>query len=181
MSAGSLNYLKTKKDGSWAWPPAHFENPVEKISTMFNAMRERDIIPECECFDTGIVRNIRMFVENGMLSSHNFSCSLVMGVASGMPCNAEWLPLLIKELPEDTNWQVIAIGRADTVWDTLRRCAELGGNVRTGVEDTFYLPDGSRARTSGELIRALVAICRECGREPATAEEAREIFGCRGI
>ena len=52
LNSGSLNYLKTKKDGSWAWPPAHFENPVEKISTMFEAMRERDIVPECECFDT---------------------------------------------------------------------------------------------------------------------------------
>ena len=47
------------------------------------------------------------------------------------------------------------------MWPTLRRTAELGGNVRSGLEDTFYLPDGSRAKSSGELIDALVRVCRE--------------------
>jgi 3-keto-5-aminohexanoate cleavage enzyme len=49
--------------------------------------------------------------------------------------------------------------------------------VRTGLEDTFYLPNGTRARTSGELIEALVKTVRETGREPATPEEARKILG----
>ncbi len=30
-NAGSLNYLKIRKDGNWAWPPALFDNPVEKV------------------------------------------------------------------------------------------------------------------------------------------------------
>ena len=64
-------------------------------------------------------------------------------------------------------WQVIAIGRTE-VWDTLRVGAELGGNVRTGLEDTFYLPNGKRANSNGELIESLVKICRDMGREPAS-------------
>jgi 3-keto-5-aminohexanoate cleavage enzyme len=27
-NAGSLNYLKAKSDGTWAWPPMLFDNPV---------------------------------------------------------------------------------------------------------------------------------------------------------
>ena len=98
-----------------------------------------------------------------------------MGVASGMPCDPAWLPLLIKELPEEASWQVIAIGRTE-VWPLLRRAAELGGNVRTGLEDTFYLPDGTRATSSGQLISALVDVVRNVGREPMTTDEARSFM-----
>ena len=47
-------------------------------------MDELGVVPECECFDTGIVRCIRMFEANGMMKQPIF-VSFVMGVASGMP------------------------------------------------------------------------------------------------
>ena len=62
-----------------------------------------------------------------------------------------------------------------TVWPLLRKTAELGGNVRTGMEDTFYRLDGSRATESAMLIEDLVTVCREEGRTPATVEETRRI------
>lgn len=130
------------------------------------------IVPECECFDTGIVRSIGMFEDVGLISKP-VHVSFVMGVASGMPAKPEWLPLLVNEVKPGTQWQVIAIGRSE-VWDLHRACAEQGGNMRAGLEDTFYLPDGSRARTNGELIEALVKVAREAGREPASPAEALE-------
>eukprot|EP00941_MAST-03F_sp_MAST-3F-sp1_P001630 g1630.t1 len=175
LNSGSLNYLKTKRDGSWAWPPLAFDNPVDKIETMLTAMVERDICPECECFDTGIVRSIAMFEDVGLFGNQPVHVSLVMGVASGMPNNPEWLPLLVEELRPTTHWQTIVIGRED-VWPTLARAVELGGNARTGLEDTFYLPDGTRAGSNGRLIKELVKICREKGREPASPEETRKII-----
>ena len=175
LNSGSLNYLRTKKDNTWAWDPLMFENRVEKIETMVRAMSERGVVPECECFDTGIVRSIRMYEDVGILKAP-YNVSLVMGVASGMPCDPRWVPLLAEEINPKTQWQVIAIGRTE-VWDTLRAGVELGGNVRTGLEDTFYLPDGTRATCNGELIDALVHMCRQAGREPATAAETREIIG----
>ena len=105
------------------------------------------------------------------------SASFVMGVASGMPADPAWLPLLVKELPANALWQTIAIGRQDTTWPLLRRSAELGGNVRTGLEDTMYLPDGARAETNGQLVEALVAVVREVGREPCSPAEARSMLG----
>ena len=173
LNSGSLNYLKATSRGAWAWPPMMFDNPVEKVETMLTAMRERAIIPECECFDTGIVRSLAMYEAVGLLNPRSYSASFVMGVASGMPADPKWLPLLLKELPQEALWQTIAIGRQDTTWPLLRRTAELGGNVRTGLEDTMYLPDGRRADTSGQLIEALVTVVREVGREPCTPAEAR--------
>lgn len=175
MNAGSLNYLKLRRSGDWAWPPMLFDNPVDKIEHYLKVMNEEGIVPECECFDTGIVRSVRMFAEKGMLKAP-VHASFVMGVASGMPAKAEWIPLLKAELPEGAHFQSIAIGRSE-VWDVHRAAAEHGGDVRTGLEDTFYLPNGEKATNNGQLVEALVAIVREAGREPATLEQTREAYG----
>ena len=104
--------------------------------------------------------------------------SFVMGVQSGMPSNPDLLPILKQELPQNAHWQVIATGTGrGQIWDLHRRCVELGGNVRTGLEDTFYLPDNERATNNGQLVDALVNIVRDVGKEPATTAEAREILG----
>ena len=175
LNSGSLNYLKIKKDGSWAWKPFTFDNGVPKIEKFLEVLKILNIIPECECFDTGIVRSIPMFEKNGLVHSPAH-VSLVMGVDSGMPANPEWLPLLLKELSPETIWQVIAIGREE-VWPLHKRCIELGGHTRTGLEDTFYLKDGTKAKSNGVLIEHLVSLIRECGREVATPKETRQLLG----
>jgi 3-keto-5-aminohexanoate cleavage enzyme len=176
-NAGSLNYLKVKADGSWAWPPRLFDNPVDKVRAYLAVMEETDTKPEFECFDTGIVRCVEMYVKNGMykkLPQYNF----VMGVESGMPAEPDLLPLLQKLALPGAAWQVTAIGRAN-IWGLHRRAAELGGHLRTGLEDTFYLPDGAKARSNGDLVAALASIAREAGREIASPAEARDLMGLR--
>jgi 3-keto-5-aminohexanoate cleavage enzyme len=178
-NSGSLNYLKIRKDGEWAWPPLLFDNPVEKINRFLDVMMAHDIVPEFECFDTGIVRSVGMYKENRMFEGDPH-LSFVMGVDSGMPSRADLLPILKDELPENAHWQVIATGPGrEKIWELHRKCVELGGNVRTGLEDTFYLPSGEKASDNGELIEALVKIAREVGREPATPAEARKILGIK--
>jgi uncharacterized protein (DUF849 family) len=178
-NAGSLNYLKIRKDGNWAWPPALFDNPVEKVKKFLDVMRVNNIIPELECFDTGIVRSVGMYKANAMFDGDPH-LSFVMGVDSGMPANPDLLPILKAELLPESHWQVIATGPGrEKVWNLHRRCLELGGDVRTGLEDTFYLPNGDRATDNGQLVEALVNIVREVGKEPATPTEAREILGIK--
>jgi 3-keto-5-aminohexanoate cleavage enzyme len=173
-NSGSMNYLKLKSDKNWAWPPMLFDNPVEKISKFLDAMDEHGTRPEFECFDAGHIRSVAMFHENGL--AKNPSYNFVMGVASGMPLDAQWLPMLLPLKSPDALWQVTAIGRQE-VWPVHRRTAELGGNLRTGLEDTFYLPDGSRATSNGQLIEALATCAREAGREVSTLKQTREILG----
>lgn len=176
LNAGSLNYLKVRRDGSWAWPPMLFDNPVDKVRAFLEVMQANNIVPECECFDTGIVRSLAMFEKNGMLR-RPYTVSLVQGVASGMPARVDLLPILVDLLPEDAHWQSVVIGRAE-VWPIHQRTAELGGHLRTGVEDTFYLPDGEKVgeKGNGALIAELSKVARAVGREPATPAEAREII-----
>lgn len=170
-NAGSLNYLKAKSDGTWAWPPMVFDNPVDKVKAFLDVMAECGTAPEFECFDLGIVRSVGLFVDVGLARHPHYN--FVTGVASGMPTDPDLLPFLLKYIKPGSRWEVTAIGREE-IWAIHRRTAELGGDLRTGLEDTFYLPDGSRADSNGRLIEALVASAREVGREIASPAEARQ-------
>jgi 3-keto-5-aminohexanoate cleavage enzyme len=175
LNAGSLNYLKTRADGGWAWPPILFDNPVEKIAAFLGAMRETETMPEFECFDTGIVRTA-VAVARSCGYPRPPKYNFVMGVESGMPLDPDLLPVLLKLIVAGARWSVTAIGRTE-IWPLHRRAAQLGGDLRTGLEDTIYLPDGSRARSNGELIAALGAAARAEGRELASPQEARIALG----
>jgi len=177
-NAGSLNYLKLRADGQWAWPPMVFDNPVPKVQQFLDVMAECGVHPEFECFDVGIVRSVGMYIDAGMVTpamgrpEYNF----VMGVASGMPCDADLLTLLPRWVRPGSVWQTTLIGRAE-IWPVHQRTAELGGMLRCGLEDTFYLPDGERAPGNGALIEALAACARRAGRAVASPDEARRLLG----
>lgn len=175
-NAGSLNYLKNKADGSWAWPPMLFDNPVEKVRAYLDGMAETGTLPEFECFDIGIVRSVGMYVANGMADRAQYN--FVMGVASGMPVDADLLPLLLRYRIAGSRWQATLIGRQQ-IWPVHRRAAELGGMLRTGLEDTFYLPSGERATGNGQLIEALARCAEQAGRGVASPAEARAVLGLR--
>jgi uncharacterized protein (DUF849 family) len=201
-NAGSLNYLKIKDNGEWAWPPMVFDNPVGKVRKFLDVMAETGTHPEFECFDVGIVRSVGMYLKAGLFDGGGAGPSqaaelpsgdgareagakglpfvpeynFVMGVASGMPCDADLLALLPRWLAPGAVWQATLIGRQE-IWPVHRRVAELGGMLRSGLEDTFYLPDGSRATGNGALIEALAACARDAGRTLASPAEARAMLG----
>lgn len=173
-NAGTLNYLKIKEDGRWAWPPMVFDNPVAKVKQFLDVMAETGTLPEFECFDVGIVRSVGMFRKAGMTKHLDYN--FVMGVASGMPVDGDLLELLLRWKEPDATWQTTLIGRAE-IWPVHQRTADLGGMLRTGLEDTFYLPDGSRASGNGALIAALATCARNAGRGIASPAEARVRLG----
>ncbi|WP_306567242.1 3-keto-5-aminohexanoate cleavage protein [Aquabacterium sp.] len=173
-NAGSLNYLKIKDNGEWAWPPMLFDNQVDKVKAMLDVMNETGTRAEFECFDVGIVRSVGMYKKAGM--TDHLEYNFVMGVASGMPVDADLLKLLVKYREPNTIWQTTLIGR-DEIWPVHQATADLGGMLRTGVEDTFYLPGGARTTGNGQLIEALAQCARNAGREVASPAEARTLLG----
>jgi 3-keto-5-aminohexanoate cleavage enzyme len=155
-----------------------FDNPVAKVQKFLDVMQECHVHPEFECFDVGIVQSVGMYLKAGMLKAGmgRPEYNLVMGVASGMPCDADLLALLPRWMAADSVWQATLIGRAE-IWPVHQKTAELGGMLRTGLEDTFYLPDGGRAKGNGELIAALAQCATRAGRAIASPAEARSLLG----
>jgi uncharacterized protein (DUF849 family) len=95
-----------------------------------------------------------------------------------MPCDAALLALLPQWMAPDSIWQATLIGRSE-IWSVHQKTAELGGMLRTGLEDTFYLPNGERAKGNGVLIAELAACAQRAGRAIASPAEARAMLGLR--
>jgi uncharacterized protein (DUF849 family) len=141
-------------------------------------MREIGIKPEHECFDAGHVANLDPLLDMGLLSEP-LQISLVMGVTGGIrptPRNVTAMSDQIPGGPEGRNqWQVIGISRDQ--WKLLGSALVLGGNVRAGVEDNLYLPNGEMCRSNGDLIAKARQMAEDVGRRPASVAEARELLG----
>ena len=62
-------------------------------------------------------------------------------------------------------------------WTLVAAALTLGGSVRVGLEDNFYLPNGDMARSNGDLVGKARQMVEDIGRRPATVAEARELLG----
>ena len=178
LNMSSMNYAKysaRRKDFVFK---AVFENSFDTIIEFLTAMREIGIKPEHECFDAGHVANLDPLIDMGLLEPP-LQISLVMGVTGGIrptPRNVTLMSDQIPGGPEGPNqWQVIGISRDQ--WKLVGAALAMGGNVRAGLEDNFYLPDGEMARSNGELIAKARQMAEDVGRRAATVPEARELLG----
>jgi uncharacterized protein (DUF849 family) len=179
LNMGSMNYAKyspKRKDFVFKFV---FANPFEEIIELLQAMRRLGIKPEHECFDIGHVASLEPLVDMGLLEPP-LHADFVMGVVGGIPATARNLSAMAENLAwvgAPHHWGVIGIGRSQ--WTMVAAALTLGGSVRVGLEDNFYLPDGQMARSNGELIAKARQMTEDAGRRPATVEEARALLGIR--
>jgi uncharacterized protein (DUF849 family) len=180
LNMSSMNYAKYSSRRKDFVFKAVFENSFDTIIEFLTAMKELGIKPEHECFDSGHVANLDPLVDMGLLEPP-LQISLVMGVTGGIrptPRNVTLMSDQIPGGPEGPNqWQVIGISRDQ--WKLLASSLVLGGNVRAGVEDNLYLPNGEMCRSNGELIAKARQMAEDVGRRPASVAEARELLGLR--
>jgi 3-keto-5-aminohexanoate cleavage enzyme len=178
LNMGSLNYAKYSRSRKDFVFKTVFENSFDTIIEFLTAMNELQIRPEHECFDAGHIANLDPLIDMGILSSP-LQVSLVMGVTGGIRPNARNLALMADQVPGGpegpNNWGVIGISRDQ--WRLVAAALALGGNVRVGLEDNFYLPNGEMARSNGDLIAKARQMTEDVGRRAATVAEAREMLG----
>jgi uncharacterized protein (DUF849 family) len=172
-----MNYAKYSPRRKGFVFSAIFANPFDEIVELLQAMNELSIKPEHECFDVGHVGSLAPLVDMGLLRAP-LHASCVMGVTGGIPPTARNLALMADNIPAGAHWGVIGVGRAQ--WMLVAAALTLGGSVRVGLEDNFYLPDGTMARSNGELIARARRLTEDVGRSVATAAQARAMLGVRG-
>ncbi|MEX1142572.1 MAG: 3-keto-5-aminohexanoate cleavage protein [Thermoleophilaceae bacterium] len=178
LNMGSMNYAKYSRSRKDFVFKAVFENSFDTIIELLTAMNELGIRPEHECFDAGHVANLDPLIDMGILDDP-LQVSLVMGVTGGIRPNPRNLAHMAEQVPGSpegrNNWGVIGVSRAQ--WRLVAVALALGGNVRVGLEDNFYLPDGEMARSNGDLIAKARQMTEDVGRRAATVAEARELLG----
>ncbi len=134
-------------------------------------MIELGVKPEVEIYDTGHL-DMMLYLLHKELLVEPLQVSFVMGVRGGMKGDPQLLAYLVRELPQGTSWQVIAVARANLPMTTIGLA--MGGNARTGMEDTLTLDKGVPAESNLQLVERLVGIARSMQLQPASVGEVIE-------
>jgi 3-keto-5-aminohexanoate cleavage enzyme len=173
LNMGTMNYAKySPKRKSFVFDLV-FPNTFGKIEQFLDVMNEAGVKPELECFDAGHTNSIWPLYDMGKLKKPT-QFSFIMGVLGGLPTSIEALQLQKQTIPADATWEVIGIGKEQ--WRLIASALVLGGNIRVGLEDNFYLPDGTMAASNGALVDQAAQLVRLCGRDVANIDEARRLL-----
>lgn len=175
LNMGSMNYAKYSRKRKEFVFKFVFENSFDEIIELLEAMRGLAIKPEHECFDLGHVGSLHPLLDMGVLE-RPLHANFVMGVAGGVPASARNVAAMADNLPAgDNHWSVIGVGREQ--WMLVAAALTLGGSVRVGLEDNFYLPDGQMARSNGDLVAKARQMVEDAGRRVGSVTEARALMG----
>jgi uncharacterized protein (DUF849 family) len=176
LNMGSMNYAKySRKRKDFVFNTV-FQNPFSEIIEFLTVMKELGIKPEHECFDLGHVGSVYPLMDMGVLDAP-LHVDCVMGVVGGVRPTARNLAAMAAEVPAGSHWGVIGISREQ--WQLVAAALTLGGSIRVGLEDNFYLPNGEMARSNGDLIAKARQMTEDAGRRPATVDEARQLLGIK--
>jgi 3-keto-5-aminohexanoate cleavage enzyme len=178
LNMGSMNYAKWKFDKKVFAFNSVFTNHFDDIIAFAKAIREVGAKPEMECFDTGHLHSYIVLEEMGLIEKP-YHFSLIMGVLGGIPATARHLAFQSSNVPAGARWKVIGISREQ--WMLAMAALTLGGDIRCGLEDNFYLPDcTTMAKSNGELVEAAVNMCKLAGRGVASVEETKQLLWPNG-
>ncbi|MDH3419670.1 MAG: 3-keto-5-aminohexanoate cleavage protein [Gammaproteobacteria bacterium] len=156
-----------------------YENEPQLIDALAEAMLEYEIKPEIEIFDLAMLYNAADLVERGLLKAPAH-VQFVLGIPNALPPRRKMLEFLLSELEEvlpGATWTAAGIARHQI--EMARWSLELGGHVRTGLEDNIKLDRETLAPSNAALVEQCVALCDEYDTRPATPTEAREMLGLR--
>jgi len=174
LNMGSMNYAKYSRSRKRFVFELVFQNPFSEIIELLEGMKRLSIKPEHECFDLGHVGSLEPLIDLGLVGEPvHVNC--IMGVLGGVPATARNLAAMVENLPANAHWSLIGISREQ--WQLAGAALALGGSIRVGLEDNFYLPDGRMASSNGELVAQARKLVEGCGRTVATAAQAREMLG----
>lgn len=161
--------------GSLNFPGGASVNAPATIQGLAERMREREIVPEWEVFDFGMLDYGAHLRNRGLLGDPVYVNLLLgsLGAIAATPLN---LALMIERLPPDATWSATGIGRFQrrvTNW-----AIAMGGHVRIGLEDNIWFDDDRTDLASNpRLVERLVRVARAMGREPASPGQVRQRLG----
>jgi uncharacterized protein (DUF849 family) len=173
LNMGSMNYAIYSAKKKAFYHDYVFANPFKDIQFFLEAMNRAGVRPELECFDTGHIANTAPLIDMGVLRPP-YQFSLIMGVLGGIPGTTRHLVNQVDTLPGGSHWQVIGIGLKQ--WGLAASAITMGGNVRVGLEDNFYLEEGKMAKSNGQLVEKAARLAHDLGRPVANVAETRKIL-----
>lgn len=161
---------------NWAHTTIFENNPafLEKLGLL---MQEKNVKPEIEAFDPGMIYNAQYYLKKGVLKAplHFQFCMGVAGAIAASAKNLVFMKSVMDEVAPGSTWSAFGVGKG--AMEILYAAIALGGNVRVGMEDNVFYKKGQFARNNVEFVQRARRIIEEYTCEVATPSEAREILG----
>lgn len=165
--------------GSMNFPAQASVNEPSMIRDLALAMRERQIVPELEVFDSGMVDYAHYLIDRDILRPP-FVFNILLGSLGTLSATAENLATLVRRLPAGSYWQAAGIGRAQ--WPMNALGVTMGGHVRTGLEDAVHMDAQKRdPATNLRLVERVTRLASAVGRSLATPTDARRLMGIASL
>ena len=163
--------------GSLNFPRQASVNAPETIRALAERMAEREIVPELEIFDVGMVDYAKYLIERDVLR-RPFYFNLLLGSLGTLSATPFHLATLVQALPEGAVWAGAGVGRFQFPMNAM--AVTMGGHVRVGLEDNLWLDaEKTRPATNLLLVKRIVRLARAAEREPLGHDEARALLGLR--
>ncbi|SEH13602.1 3-keto-5-aminohexanoate cleavage enzyme [Natronorubrum sediminis] len=150
------------------------ENTRHMIDTLAAEMQEKGIKPEMEVFNNGHLNEVYRLIEKGLLEEPYY-INIIFGPGTLTPPTPENMVNMINNLPENSIFNVLAIGRHQLPLTTMG--IVMGGHIRVGMEDNLYFRKGEPVESNAQLVERAVRIADELERDLATPADARELLG----
>ena len=158
--------------GSANFDEGVYINTLPDIRYWAGRMKETETIPELEIFEAGMINNVKILYEEGVLRKpliYNFC----LGVKGALLASADSIHFLKSIIPSDSAWGVMHHGMSDL--SLLAVAIGTGASfVRVGFEDSIYLAPGKVAKTNIDLVENVVSLIRQMGMAAATPAEMRK-------
>ncbi|HTO46753.1 MAG TPA: 3-keto-5-aminohexanoate cleavage protein, partial [Burkholderiales bacterium] len=187
---GLFPMLGRYKEFKYEWEPKYleasrdfiFRNTFKDIEYMFKHLGEGcGTRFEFECYDVGHLYNLAHFVDRGLMKPPLF-VQTIFGILGGIGADTENLGhmkrIADKLFGDQYYWSILGAGRHQMGLLTVG--AQMGGNVRVGLEDSLYLGRGKLAESNADQVRKIRRILEELSLEVASADEARAMLALKG-
>jgi len=164
--------------GSMNFPGEASINGPDMIRRLAEKMRDREIVPELEVFDFGMIDYAKHLIERRVLRPP-FYFNLLLGSLGSLKATPLHLASLVDQLPTGAVWAGAGIGRFQFFINSMS--VAMGGHVRLGLEDSLYMdPEKQHLATNLALVKRIARLAQAAGRPLATPAEARGIIGLSG-
>ena len=164
-----------------------FVNKRQDTMAVAQRIAAAGLVPEIEIYDLGHLDITTELVEKGLLKPP-LHVQFVLGVRGALSATQQNVELLVNRLAQldqahnrsgtPSSWGVAGIGRHE--FPMAQLAAQLGGNLRVGLEDNIYIEKGVLAAGSAPLVEKAVGLCKAAGRSVATVSQARAILLGKG-
>lgn len=136
-------------------------------------MKEYEVKPEFEIFDTGDLHYLYNLIRMGLVDKP-YWVQLVMSPRHTFPIPS-YLLTMLEHTPPGSLVSVIGVGVPQFAMITM--AIILGCHVRVGMEDNIYIGKGQLAKSNAEFVEKVVQLATDLGRDIATPQQARRMIG----